>query len=65
MKPGQKHWAIYVNVSESEHAIVSAEAAMVGRSVSDFVRMCINGYLDDMKENVPLLAEKRTRDHAA
>ncbi len=65
MKPGQKHFVVYANVSEVERGIVADEAAKEGISLSDFVRRCINSYLLEQGDDVPLLAEKRSRDVAA
>ncbi len=65
MKPDQKHFVVYANVSEVERGIVAGEAAKEGISLSDFVRGCINSYLLEQGDDVILLAEKRSRDAAA
>ncbi len=65
MKPGQKHFVVYANVSESERELVAAKASAAGLSMSDYVRRCINAVLADECDDGPLLAEKRSRDVAA
>ncbi len=65
MKPGQKHFVVYANVSEAERDHIREQAELEGLSLSDFVRRCINGYLVEVGIDGPLLAEKRSRDRVA
>lgn len=55
-----KHYA-YAPLSEAEYAIVTQEARRDGLSIADFVRRCINSYLLELGDDVPLLAEQAER----
>lgn len=60
-----KRFVVYSHVSECEHAFIQSEAKRAGLSVSDYVRRAINTMLLEESDDLPLLAEKRSRDHAA
>ena len=53
----RRHYA-YAQVNDAEYAVMKAAAARDGLSISDFVRRCVNGYLLELGDDVPLLEEK-------
>lgn len=55
-KGAGKHYA-YAPVTDAEYAVLKAIAKKDGLSISNFVRRCINSYLLELGDDVPLLAE--------
>lgn len=65
MRTQPRHFA-YADLTEEEHAVVKRFAQREGLSVADFVRRCVNAYLLEVSDDdVPLIAEKRSRDRVA
>jgi hypothetical protein len=52
-----KHFA-YAQVSDAEYAVLKAIAQRDGLSISNFVRRCVNSYLLELGDDVPLLEEQ-------
>lgn len=57
--PG-RHYA-YAEVTEAEYAVMKALAKKEGLSIANFVRRCVNGYLLELGDDVPLLGESDPR----
>ncbi len=55
--PPRRHYA-YAELTDQEFAIARSAAQSAGLTMSDFVRRCINSYLLEGGDDVPLLAEK-------
>lgn len=49
----------YVECTQAEYACVKCFADREGLTISDFLRRCINSYLLEEGDDVPLLAEYR------
>ncbi len=55
--PTRRHYA-YAVVSPAEYAVLTAQAKKDGLSIADFTRRCINSYLLELGDDVPLLEEQ-------
>jgi hypothetical protein len=59
---GARRCVVYAECSEAESAVVKQFARREGMTISDFVRRCINAWLLEEGDDVPLLTEfKRDR----
>ena len=54
--PPRRHYA-YAELTDQEFVVAKAAARAAGLTMSDFVRRCINSYLLEGGEDVPLLQE--------
>ncbi|MEP7304182.1 MAG: hypothetical protein ABJA98_01565 [Acidobacteriota bacterium] len=55
--PPRRHYAFAV-LTDAEFVVAKAAARTAGLTMSDFVRRCINSYLLEGGDDVPLLQEK-------
>lgn len=53
----RRHYA-YAVLTDAEHAVIKTLATKDGLSMSDFVRRCVNSYLLELGDDIPLLVEK-------
>lgn len=52
----RRHYA-YAACTAAEHAVIRRFAEREKLSISDFVRRCVNGFLIEEGDDVPLLSE--------
>lgn len=60
--PLRARYVVYADCTLAEHEVIKAQAKKDGLSISDWVRRCVNTYLLELGDDVPLLEERRTKD---